>query len=136
MLTWNRRESTPLSAAPRAPMFTILEISTKEQQLSILKTLFMKKNTNRDNVSKSNPILKCLLISFSGHQKKTPLPVLTQLTYNNLYSNCFSSPLLEFPLVTTPCLLPLVQNRLSLTILSREVTERKGHLVKDFNSFL
>ena len=108
-------------------MFTTLETSTNELrlQLSILEALPIKIN-NCNCVFKSNPNLHCFLIIFSDHQKKTQLPVPTLLAYSNFFSICFSSFFQDFHLFTIPRLLSLVQNRLSLPILGREVTERKG----------
>ena len=92
-------------------MFTILETSINVMQLSSLEALLIK-NTNQNCVSKSNLIFHCFLIIFSDHQKKTSLTVPTLFF---IFSMCFSSPLLDFPLVTIPCLLLQAQNQLSLT---------------------
>ena len=62
-------------------MFTIKGTSTNELHLSILEALFIKRNTKRNCVSKSNSILNCFLITFSDHQKKAALPVPTLLAY-------------------------------------------------------
>ena len=98
-------------------MFTILETSTNELQLSILEALLILKNTNRNYISKSNPMLHCFLITFSNYQKKTSLTLPTLLADSIFFSIIFSSPLLDLSYVKTPCLLPLAQNQLSLTII-------------------
>ena len=70
------------------------------------------------------------------------LTVPTLPSYSNIFSIYFSSPHVDFPLVTVLCVLTLLQNTLSLTILSEEVTERKGPFLSitvgfyDFKTFL
>ena len=76
-------------------------------------------------VSRNNSILNCLLITFSDHQKKTPLPVPTLLANSNFFRCVVLHPSLIFPLITIPCKFPLEQNWLSLTVFPKIVIEKK-----------
>ena len=47
------------------------------------------------------------------------------MTYSISFSMFFFTPP-GFPLITIPCLLPVVQNQLPLSILEKDVTKRKS----------